>query len=408
MPSIASKNVTTNNAALAGAASVQPVLSKGLLLTMSVAAGAGIANLYYNQPLLDQMIREFAAGDGIVGMVPTATQIGYAIGMLLLVPLGDMYQRRRLTLLFVFLSAVAMIGAAASVSAGMLLVSSFLLGLCNMAPQLLIPFAANLSSQDERGRVVGVMLSGIFVGVLLSRTIAGFVGAEFGWRIMFAVAAATMFMLGLALLKVLPITKPTHSQGYGKLLKSVFDLVRDHQVLREACLFGATLFAAFMIFWTSLIHLMVSPQFDLGPRAVGLYGILGAAAALLSPIVGKLADRGIARGVAGAMIVLTVASFAIFWFGRDSLVWIGVGVLAMDLGVQLAHVSNQSRILHIAAGAQSRIQTAYMTSYFAGGGVGAAIGSFAWDNWGWAGVCGSAVIVLMVPLIRFIILPKSK
>jgi len=386
-----------------GSEVAQEGISRSLLLTMSVAAGAGIANLYYNQPLLDQMARDLNAGEGTIGLVPTLTQIGYAVGMLLLVPLGDMHPRRRLALLFSVLTALALLGTALSVSAPMLVAFSLVLGVCNMAPQLLIPFAAQLAPKEDRGKVVGFMLSGIFIGVLLSRTVAGFVGGEFGWRAMFVAAAVVMVVLTIALARMLPTNVPTYAESYARLLKSVFDLLRDHPTLREACLFGATLFAAFMIFWSSLIHLMVSSQFDLGPRAVGLYGILGAAAAVLSPVIGKLADKGAARTMAGLMIILTIASFGVFWFGRASLVWIGVGVLLMDLGVQLAHVSNQSRILHLASGAQSRIQTAYMTSYFAGGGIGAAIGAFVWDRWEWAGVCTAAVVVLLVPLIRWLL-----
>lgn len=225
---------------------------------------------------------------------------------------------------------------------------------------------------------------------------------------MFALAAIVLFALVLALSQVLPASEPTYRGRYSGLLGSVWTLIRYRPTLREACLFGATLFGAFMVFWSSLIHLMVAPPFNLGPGAVGLYGILGAGAALLSPIVGTAADRGAARNVAGAMILLTMASFGVFWFGRTSLVWIGVGVLAMDLGVQLAHVSNQSRILNLVAGAQSRVQTAYMTCYFAGCGIGSAIGSWAWDKSGWAGVCIAAVAILAVPLVLWCLTAPSQ
>jgi predicted MFS family arabinose efflux permease len=384
----------------AGAAKV---LSKPLLAIMTTGAGVGIADLYYNQPLLEQMKADLHLAQATIGLVPTVTQIGYALGMLLLVPLGDMLQRRRLTLLFTLLVALACTGIALSLSGTMLLVFSFLLGLTNIMPQLLIPFAVQLASPAERGRVVGLMLSGIFAGVLLSRTVAGFVGTAFGWRAMFALAALALFALLVALSRVLPTTTPSYRGRYAGLIGSVWTLLREQPVLREACLFGATLFAAFMVFWSTLIHLMTSAPFNLGPSAVGLYGILGVGATLLSPIVGRAADRGLARKVAGTMILLTMVSFGIFWVGRTSLFWIGVGVLVMDLGVQLAHVSNQSRILHLAAGAQSRIQTAYMTCYFAGGGIGSAVGAWAWDRAGWSGVCAAAVAILILPLVRWLL-----
>lgn len=380
-----------------------PALPLPVLTVMSVASGAGIANLYYNQPLLEQMARTLPASEELIGLVPTLTQVGYAIGMLLLVPLGDMLPRRRLALLFTLLTAAMALGTALSPTLPVLLGFSLLLGVSNMTPQLLIPLAATLSTPEDRGRVIGVMLSGIFAGVLLSRTLAGFVGDAFGWRAMFWLATALMLILTAALAVILPATAPTYQGRYRDLLGSVLTLVREQPVLQEACLFGFTLFAAFMIFWSNLIHLMVAPPFELGATAVGLFGILGVAAALMSPVVGRLADRGLARGVAGAMIIFTIASFGVFWLGRTSLVWIGVGVLAMDLGTQLAHVSNQSRILNLAPGAQSRIQTAYMTAYFAGGGFGAAIGSAAWSHWGWAGVCGSAVAILLIPLAKWLL-----
>jgi predicted MFS family arabinose efflux permease len=346
---------------------------------MTVSAGVGIANLYYNQPLLDQMGRSLGASAAEIGMAPTLTQIGYSIGMLFLVPLGDMLQRRRLVLLFTLLTALLSIGLAASMSTAMLLGMSFLLG------------------------VVGLMVSGVLLGVLLSRTVAGFVGASFGWRVMFGLAAALMFAVLAILSSMLPATKASYHGSYGSLLRSVWTLVREQPVLREACLFGGMLFGAFMVFWANLIHLLAAGPFHLGPREVGLYGLLGAGAALMSPIVGRIAGKGSARTLAGAMVLLTIASFGVFWIGRSSLIWIGVGVLAMDLGVQLGHVSNQTRILSLAPNAQSRIQTAYMSCYFAGGGIGAALGSLAWSRWGWGGVCLAAIAMLILPLVRWML-----
>jgi predicted MFS family arabinose efflux permease len=377
-----------------------PGLSLPLLALMTFASGTCIANLYYSQPLLEQMAQSMGVGEDVIGLVPTLTQVGYAVGMLLLVPLGDMLSRRRLAPLFTVLTAAMSLGVALSSSITLLLVFSFLLGLANLTAQLLIPLAASLAPAESRGRVVGTMLSGIFAGVLLSRTIAGFVGDAFGWRVMYWLATVLLGLLTAALVGMLPQTQPTFHGRYRDLLASIATLVREQPVLREACLIGFTLFASFMVFWSTLIHLMVAPPFNLGATSVGLYGILGVAATLVSPIVGKLADRGLARRVAGTMVVVTILSFGLFWFGRTSLLWIGVGVLVMDLGVQLAHVSNQSRILHLQHGAQSRIQTAYMTSYFAGGGLGAGLGSIAWAHWGWAGVCVSAIAVLLVPLVK--------
>jgi len=383
-------------------------LSKPLLWLMATAAGVGIANLYYNQPLLDQMRSTFGVDVGVIGWVPTLTQIGYAIGMLFLVPLGDKLQRKRLVILFTALAAIGALLIAVSPSVSMLIGASFLFGIVTMTPQLLVPFAASLAAPHEKGRVVGFMVSGILLGILLARTVAGFVGAWFGWRAMFWLAAAVLATLAVVLAKVLPVTKPSYKGSYFGLLYSVWALLRDQPVLREASLFGAMLFGSFMVFWSSLIHLMESPTFGLGPRAVGLYGLLGAAAALMSPLIGGLADRTSPRRMTGCMILLAISSYAFFLLGQSSLLWIGVGVLVMDVGVQLGHVTNQGRIFRLVPEAQSRIQTGYMFFYFCGAAVGSALGAWAWTAFGWAGVCGAAVGMLAIALLRWLMPAAGK
>jgi len=367
---------------------------------LSTAAGVGVANLFYNQPLLDQMTTDMQASPASIGLVPSLTQAGYAIGILLVVPLGDMISRRKLIMISAALTSLILFGTAFSTGLSSLLVLSAWLGLSNMTPQLLLPLAAQMAAPGKRGQVVGMMLSGIFAGVLLSRTVAGFVGEAWGWRYLFMGAAIVQASVLLMLYRTLPHNRPTYTGRYFDLLKTIVQLLRDQPVLREACLFGATLFGAFMVFWSSLIHLMSSEPFNLGPDAVGIYGIVGVGAAVLSPIAGKMADRGHARSFAASMVVLAIISFGILWKWQTSLIGIGIGVLALDLGVQLAHVANQSRILHGAPEAQSRIQTAYMTAYFGGGGMGAAIGTVAWQSYGWTGVCIAGAALLCIPLTR--------
>jgi predicted MFS family arabinose efflux permease len=378
-------------------------LPSRLLWAMATAAGIGIANIYYNQPLLDQMQATFEVSSKEIGWAPTLTQFGYAIGMLLLVPLGDMFQRKRLVVLFSVFGALGAFGIAVSPNVMSLLVVSFLFGLATMTPQLLVPFAAHLAPQERKGKVVGFMVSGILLGILLARTVAGFVGAALGWRAMFFLAAAVLALTAATMAKMLPRTEPTYRGRYLGLLGTVWHLIRDQPVLREACLFGAMLFGSFMVFWSSLIHLMESPTFHLGPRAVGLYGLLGAAAALLSPVIGGMADKASPRRITGVMILLAISSYAIFYYGQTSLLVIGVGVLVMDVGVQLGHVTNQGRIFKLVPSAQSRIQTAYMFCYFTGASVGSALGAAAWSRFGWGGVCGAAVLMLAVAAVRWLL-----
>ncbi len=385
-----------------------PVLSKPLLWLMAFSAGVGIANIYYNQPLLDQMQTTFHVDERLIGWAPSLTQIGYALGMLLIVPLGDMLQRKKLVVLFTLLAAIFALLIAVSPSITLLLIASLLFGTATMTPQLLVPFAAFLAAPKEKGRVVGFMVSGILLGILLARTVAGFIGAAYGWRAMFGLAAAVLAILAIVLARALPITEPSYKGNYSGLLNTVWQLLRDQPVLREACLFGAMLFGSFMVFWSSLIHLMESGTFHLGPRAVGLYGLLGAAAALLSPVVGGLTDRIAPRRVTGFMILLAIGSYAFFLFGQTSLWWIALGVLVMDIGVQLGHVTNQGRIFKLVPEAQSRIQTAYMFFYFTGAAIGSALGAWAWSSFGWTGVCGAALAMLLIALIRWLLPSPEK
>lgn len=379
-----------------------PTLTNPLLWLMAVAAGVGIANIYYNQPLLDQIRVTFGVDSQTVGWIPTLTQLGYALGMLFLVPLGDMLQRKHLVVLFSTLTGLGSLAIAAAPNLHILAILSFVYGLCIMTPQLLVPFAAHLAPAEQKGRVVGFMVSGILLGILLARTVAGFVGAAFGWRAMFMLAGVIMTVLAILLAKALPRTEPTYNGHYIGLLATVWQLLREQPVLREACLFGSMLFGSFMVFWSSLIHLMEDPSFGLGPRAVGLYGLLGAAAALLSPVIGNLADRTNPRRLTGLMIGLAISSYLIFYFGRTSLIMIGIGVLIMDVGVQLGHVTNQGRIFKLVPTAQSRIQTAYMFCYFSGAAVGSAFGAWAWSAYQWAGVCAAAVLMLLIASVKWL------
>ena len=323
--------------------------------------------------------------------------------MLLLVPLGDMMQRKRLVLFFTTFSALAALGIALAPGLWWLMLASGLFGLSTMTPQLLVPFAAHLAPADQKGRVVGFMVSGVLLGILLARTVSGFVGGAYGWRVMFGLAAGVQAVTALVLWRLLPRTTPTYDGSYLGLLRSVWGLLRQYGTLRDATLFGAMLFGSFMAFWSCLIHLMESPAFGLGPQAVGLYGLLGAGAAMLSPLIGSLGDRTSPRRLTGIMIALAIASYGVFYWGRTSLVAIGVGVLLMDIGVQMGHVTNQGRIFRLDPHAQSRLQTAYMFFYFTGAATGSLLGGWAWSAFGWAGVCLAAVGMLAVAGVRWLL-----
>lgn len=366
---------------------------RSLYLLMATATGICVGNLYYCQPLLGQMGEEFGFGAKEMGLVPTLTQVGYALGMLFIVPIGDMFERRKLAVIFTLLAAACSALLAFTPSFLVLLAGSLLLGLFTMTPQILIPFAATLAKAEERGKVVGMMMSGLLLGILLARSVSGFL-AVFGWRFLYGLTAAIQVLVAVALLYFLPKADRSFHGSYLGLMRSMVKIAREQPVLREASLFGGLFFGAFSAFWATLIYLM--QDFDLGPRAVGLYGLLGAGAALLSPAVGSLMDRREPRAITGLMIGLTFFSFVVFGLSAQSLVGIAIGVLLMDIGVQAGHISNQSRVFWLLPEARSRLQTVYMFAYFTGGALGSLIGSWAWDNWGWPGVCFSAMGMMLL------------
>ncbi len=385
----------------------QPKLSRPLLFTMSAAGGINVANLYFNQPLLDQMRDSLHISMQALGWIPSLTQIGYAIGMLFLVPLGDMRSRKNLIMIFMLLSVICLALTALAKTMILLAVASLALGLSTMTPQLLIPFAANLAPETGRGKVIGTMVSGLLLGILLARTVSGFIGAAFGWRAMFLIAAAASVVVMIVLAIVLPKSEPTFQGTYRGLLKSVYDIVCTQPALRESAFFGAMLFGAFSVFWATLIHLMETPAFKLGSRAVGIFGLLGAVGVFAAPWVGSLADKRDPRRSVGIMIAVTFLSFVIFIFSGTSLIGLGIGVLVMDIGVQAGHISNQSRIFALLPHARSRVQTVYMFCYFVGGAAGSWLGTLGWSQNQWTGVCLSAMGLLAVAGIRFMIPFKS-
>lgn len=383
-------------------------LTRPLLLLMAAATGICVANIYYNQPLLDQIQNTFSVDIADLGLVPTLSQVGYGLAMLFIVPLGDMMERKKLILSFTFLSGLICAWLAISSHFMSVAIGSLLLGLSSVTPQLIIPFGAHLAKNEERGKVVGTLLSGLLLGILLARTVSGFVGAAFGWRAMFALASGILIFLTVILSFKLPKSEPTFKGSYGSLLKSVYDIFSTQKTLREASFFGAMLFGSFSAFWATLIYLMQTPSFGLGARAVGLFGLLGAGAALATPWIGGLTDKKDPRHATGLMMIVTILSFVIFIIAEHSLIGLAIGVLIMDIGVQSGHLCNQGRIFSLLPDSRSRIQTAYMFCYFTGGALGSFIGTWSWSHYQWKGVCLTAITMLSLGLAKFFMsMPKN-
>jgi predicted MFS family arabinose efflux permease len=356
-------------------------------LAMAVSAGAAAANVWYNAPMLGAIAAGFAVSDRAVSLIPMATQLGFAAGIVLLVPLGDRMDRRRLILGQLAALTVALVAAAVAPGLVWLVAASFLIGACASTAQQIVPFAAELAPADARGHVVGVVMSGLLTGILLARVLSGVVAEHFGWAAMFWLGGGMCVLVAAILATVLPRSVPTVSASYAHLVASLATLVRAYRPLRRATLIQACLFGAFTAFWSVLALLLQGPGYRLGPTAAGLFGLVGAGGILAAPLAGRITDRRGPRGVIGLGILLVAVAVGLFlvWPGLAGLV---VGVVLMDSGVQASLVANQAIIFALQPAARGRLNTVFMTGMFLGGAAGSAGGGLAWSLGRWPAVCG--------------------
>ncbi|EEK5568947.1 MFS transporter [Salmonella enterica] len=374
-------------------------LSPALIVLMSVATGLAVASNYYAQPLLDTIAHHFSLSASSAGFIVTAAQLGYAAGLLFLVPLGDMFERRMLIVSMTLLAAGGMLITASSQSLSMMILGTALTGLFSVVAQILVPLAATLATPDTRGKVVGTIMSGLLLGILLARTVAGLLANLGGWRTVFWVASALMALMAVALWRGLPKLKSDTHLNYPQLLGSVFSLFIHDKLLRTRALLGCLTFANFSILWTSMAFLLAAPPFSYSGGMIGLFGLAGAAGALGARPAGGFADKGKSHLTTTVGLLLLLLSWLAIWLGHTSVLALIIGILILDLTVQGVHITNQTVIYRLHPDARNRLTAGYMTSYFIGGAAGSLISASAWQHAGWAGVCLAGVTVALLNLL---------
>lgn len=374
-------------------------LSPALIVLMSVATGLAVASNYYAQPLLDTIAHHFSLSASSAGFIVTAAQLGYAAGLLFLVPLGDMFERRTLIVSMTLLATGGMLITASSQSLSMMILGTALTGLFSVVAQILVPLAATLATPATRGKVVGTIMSGLLLGILLARTVAGLLANLGGWRTVFWVASALMALMAVALWRGLPKLKSDTHLNYPQLLGSVFSLFIHDKLLRTRALLGCLTFANFSILWTSMAFLLAAPPFSYSEGMIGLFGLAGAAGALGARPAGGFADKGKSHLTTTFGLLLLLLSWLAIWLGHTSVLALIIGILVLDLTVQGVHITNQTVIYRLHPDARNRLTAGYMTSYFIGGAAGSLISASAWQHAGWAGVCLAGVTVALLNLL---------
>jgi predicted MFS family arabinose efflux permease len=368
---------------------------RALTLVLAIACGLTVANLYYSQPLLDLIARAFGVSQGAAAIVVTLTQVGYALGLLFLLPLGDLVENRKLTTRLLAGTALSLLLAALCPSYPIFLIISVLVGVTSVVAQILVPLAAHLAPPEQRGAFVGKVMSGLLLGILLARTVSSFVADLWGWRAIYFVSAGLMVVLAVVLYRMLPVREPDHTAGYGSLLRTVGNLVLEEPALRRRALCQAAMFGAFSAFWTAIAYELIG-EHGFGQAQIAIFALVGAGGAAAAPLGGKLADRGYGVIGSGAALLLGSLTMVLAAVGHRSVILLALAGVLLDFAVQCHQVMSQQEIYALRADARARINTVFMTTVFTGGAISSALTGLLHHRYGWTGAC---VLGAIFPLI---------
>ncbi|MEU3708609.1 MFS transporter [Streptomyces catenulae] len=364
----------------------QQTLPGWLVALLATSCGLTVANLYYAQPLLEMMRRTFQLQDSTAGLLITLTQLGYAVGMVFLVPLGDRIENSRLVSVLLTVTALAMAAGGLAPTFTVLLVAALVAGATSVVAQVLVPYVADLAPDHLRGAVVGKVMSGLLAGILLSRTVGSLLADVAGWRTVYLVSAALMAILALVLRRALPHRAPTSTDPYTVLLRSMARLIRVHPQLRRRSFYHACMFAAFSAFWTTISYVLTTAPYHYSQLQVGLFALVGAAGALVAPLAGRLADRGLAHRLTPVTCLL--ASATLIWAGLAAhrILVLAAAAVLLDCAVQCSLIFGQHTIYQLDADARARITGVYIATFFVGGAIGSQLGTLAHHVGNWTTV----------------------
>lgn len=381
-------------------------LPSSLLWILAGIAGISVANLYYNQPLLNRISEELGVSEFTANLIPMITQIGYALGLLFIIPLGDLYKRRNIIITNFILLSVSMLGFAIAYNIWFILIASLVTGICSVMPQIFIPIAAQFSEPEKKAQNVGIIVSGLLTGILGSRVVSGIVGEYWGWRTIFYIASIMMLVCIIVILKVLPDLPQNFKGTYRGLMKSLWTLTKENPTLRLVSIRSGLCFGCFLCLWACLAFKISGEPFYAGNDIIGMLGLCGVAGAMTASFIGKFVKRYGVRNFNIAGCCIMIFSWMILYFFQNSYAGIIVGIILIDIGMQCVQISNQTCALSLVPEASNRVNTIFMTTYFVGGSLGTFLAGTFWQYYGWTGVTGMGILLASISLIITILSKK--